>query len=126
MKPEASDYLATARRHLAYARRTLSPDEAPIAAREAYMAAFHAAQAMIFERAGKSAKTHNGVRSRFHELTRHEPGFPRSLRSFLSTGFALKSSADYSSSEVPTFDQATEAVGLAEAFLRAVEGLIAG
>ncbi len=126
MKPEASDYLATARRHLTYARRTLSPDQAPIAAREAYMTAFHAAQALIFERTGKAAKTHNGVRSRFHELTQHEPRLPRSLRSFLSTGFALKSSADYSSSEVPTFDQATEAVALAEAFLHAVESVIAG
>jgi len=59
-------------------------------------------------------------------LTQHEPRLPRSLRSFLSTGFALKSSADYSSSEVPTFDQATEAVALAEAFLHAVESVIAG
>ena len=66
MKPETQDYIASARRHLGYAVRNLSPESAPVAAREAYMAAFHAAQALIFERTGKPAKTHNGTQSRFH------------------------------------------------------------
>jgi hypothetical protein len=61
VKSETEDYLASAHRHLGYARRNLSPDSAPVAAREAYMAAFHAAQALIFERTGKPAKTHNGT-----------------------------------------------------------------
>jgi uncharacterized protein (UPF0332 family) len=35
------------------------------AARDAYLAAFHAAQALIAERTGKSAKTHRGVHIAF-------------------------------------------------------------
>ncbi len=70
MKPETKDYLASAQRHLGYARRNLSPDNAPVGAREAYMAAFHAAQALIYERTGKPGKTHNGTQIRFQELGR--------------------------------------------------------
>jgi hypothetical protein len=36
-----------------------------IAALEAYLAVFHAAEANIFEHTGKVAKTHRGVRSEF-------------------------------------------------------------
>ena len=124
MKDETKDYLASAHRHLGYARRNLTPDNAPVAARESYMAAFHAAQALIFERTGNPAKTHNGAQSRFHELVRGEPSFPAERRAFLSSGFALKSSADYSSTELPTLEQATDAVGEAIAFVEAVATLI--
>jgi len=125
VKAETADYLASAHRHLGYAPRNLSPETAPVAAREAYMAAFHAAQAPIFERTGKPAKTHNGAQSRFHELVRHEPRFPDAPRAFLLSGFALKSSADYSATEAPTLDQARAATEKAEAFVRHVEVLLA-
>jgi uncharacterized protein (UPF0332 family) len=41
------------------------PDEA---GRMAYLAGFHAAQARIFERTGRTPKTHRGVRSQFGSL----------------------------------------------------------
>jgi len=125
VKPESKDYLAAAHRHLGYARTNLSPANAPVAAREAYMGAFHAALALIFERTGKPTKTHNGAQSRFHELIRGEPTFPQGLRAFLSTGFALKSSADYSSTELPTLDQANAATREATAFVAAIEAILA-
>ncbi len=43
------------------------------AGRNAYLAAFHAAQALIAERTGKDAKTHKGVHAQFARLTRNEP-----------------------------------------------------
>ena len=36
-----------------------------VAAREAYMASFHAAQACLFERDGRAPKTHSGVHAAF-------------------------------------------------------------
>ena len=106
MKPETKDYVAAAHRHGRCALRNLSSEAAPVAAREADMAAFHAAQALIFERAGKPAKTHNGTQSQFHQLERGETGFPAPSRVFLSSGFSLKSSADWSATELPTVEQA--------------------
>jgi uncharacterized protein (UPF0332 family) len=49
-----------------------------IAAREAYLAVFHAAEAYIFEQTGKAAKTHRGVRSEFARLAKAEPRIGRS------------------------------------------------
>ena len=42
------------------------------AARLAYYAQFHAAQALIFERTGKISKTHKGVGSQFHTFAQSE------------------------------------------------------
>jgi uncharacterized protein (UPF0332 family) len=70
MKAEAADYLTKARATLADARRIAAVLLPHVAAREAYLAVFHAAQAYIFERTGKVAKTHRGVRSEFTRLSR--------------------------------------------------------
>ena len=45
------------------------------AARTAYLAGFHAAQALIFERTGKIAKTHRGVRNAISRLAENVPGW---------------------------------------------------
>lgn len=47
------------------------PDEA---GRAAYLAGFHAAQALIFEKTDKVVKTHKGVQSEFLKLTKDDPG----------------------------------------------------
>jgi uncharacterized protein (UPF0332 family) len=65
MKAETADYLAKARTALA--------------ACEAYLAVFHAADAYIFEQTGKVAKTHRAVRSEFARLARMEPRNSRDL-----------------------------------------------
>jgi hypothetical protein len=50
------------------------------AGRNAYLAGFHAAQALIGERTGRDAKTHKGVHAQFARLTRNEPRLGRELR----------------------------------------------
>ncbi|HEX3522373.1 MAG TPA: hypothetical protein VHT52_09830 [Stellaceae bacterium] len=43
------------------------------AGRNAYLAAFHAAQALIAERTGKEAKTHKGVHAQFARHKKRAP-----------------------------------------------------
>ena len=56
-----------------------------VAAREAYYAAFHAAEAYIFEHTGKVATTHRGVRNEFTWLAWREPRIDREPTRFLAT-----------------------------------------
>jgi uncharacterized protein (UPF0332 family) len=69
--PETQEHLDKAREYLVKARGLLDVmrynDEA---GRAAYLAGFHAAQAVISERTGQIAKTHEGVNSQFNLLTR--------------------------------------------------------
>ena len=85
MAPEASDYLAKARQCLANARACLGFGLSNDAGRGVYLAAFHASQALIFERTGKVAKTHQGVQSEFHRLARDEPRIDKAFPPFLTT-----------------------------------------
>ena len=62
MTPETSDFLVAAERALSNARNILAIDIPDQAARLAYYAQFHAAQALIFERTAKISKTHKGGR----------------------------------------------------------------
>jgi uncharacterized protein (UPF0332 family) len=93
--PEAAQFLAKANDLHGRARKMLEVGLAEDAGREAYLAGFHAAQALIFERTGKSAKTHKGVHAEFQRLTRGDDRFDQDLRSFLSATYNLKSIADY-------------------------------
>jgi uncharacterized protein (UPF0332 family) len=43
------------------------------AGRSAYLAGFHAAQALISEKTGRAVKTHRGVRAELHRLTKDDP-----------------------------------------------------
>jgi uncharacterized protein (UPF0332 family) len=113
MKPETADYLDKARTCLADARQIATLPLPRLAAREAYYAAFHAAEAYIFEHTGKVATTHRGVRSEFARLARREPQIDRELTRFLATAYQLKATADYGigPSVAPiTADQATAAI----------------
>lgn len=65
MTPESSRFLAKAREHLERAAVMLRVGLPDDAGRAAYLAAFHAAQAFIFEGTGKVIKTHNGVQAEF-------------------------------------------------------------
>ena len=58
MTPEAARFLQNAENHLERGHTRLGVHLSEDAARAAYLAAFHAAQAVIFERTGKVAKTH--------------------------------------------------------------------
>ena len=65
MKPETAQYLDKARQALKEARATAGIELGEAAGRAAYLAVFHAAQAMIFERDAKVPKTHRGVHAQF-------------------------------------------------------------
>ena len=120
MKAETADYLEKARASLADARQIKVLPLPHIAAREAYLAVFHAAQAYIFERTGKVAKTHRGVRSEFTRLSRTEPRIGRDLVTFLGTAYQFKTRSDYAigSTATPITDgEATSAIDTAARFI---------
>jgi len=61
LTPEAGRYLAKARPCLAHSEAILAIALGDEAGRAAYLAVFHAAQALIHARTGREAKTHRGV-----------------------------------------------------------------
>ncbi|HWB52049.1 MAG TPA: HEPN domain-containing protein [Stellaceae bacterium] len=66
MTPKGADFLRKARSHLAKARDFFDvTDHYDDAARVAYLAGLNAAQAFIFARDGRVARTHRGVRISF-------------------------------------------------------------
>jgi uncharacterized protein (UPF0332 family) len=95
MMPEAAEHIEKARQCLARARTIFTAEVPDVAAREAYLAAFHAAQGLIAERTGRNAKTHKGVHVQFARLTKNEPQIDRELRQFLPKAYDMKSIADY-------------------------------
>jgi len=125
--PEAAGHLEKARHCLTRARVILAAEVPDVAAREAYLAAFHAAQALIAERTGKAAKTHKGVHVQFARLTRQEPRVDLQLRQFLPQSYDIKSIADYglgSSDDVPVA-QAVAAIETAARFVECIGDLLA-
>jgi uncharacterized protein (UPF0332 family) len=104
---------------------TLSPVPRA-AAREAYLAAYHAAEAYVFHCTGKIAKTHSGLRSEFNRLAKDEPRIGRDLVKFLSAAYELKSIADYNTDPATriTADQAQDAIATATRFVTVIEELI--
>jgi uncharacterized protein (UPF0332 family) len=101
VKPETEDYLHKAHHCLVCARTIAAAGVPEVAAREAYLAVYHAAEAYIFERTGKAAKTHRGVRSQFNRLARQEPGIEREFLTFLAEGYEFKTTADYGIGPAP-------------------------
>jgi len=126
MKPETAAYLDRADRSLSNARAILAINIAEAAGREAYYAAFHAAEALIFERTDKTPKTHSGVRAEFNRLAMDEPAISPELRAFLGQSYRLKEAADYltgSAVEV-TQAQAAAAVDSAGEFVTCVRNVL--
>jgi len=94
--PEAEEHLDKARASLIKARGLLEVmDYSDEAARAAYLAGFHAAQALISERTGRIAKSHSGVRSTFARLVKDDPQVDRALVQFLGRAYRFKEVADY-------------------------------
>jgi len=93
MTAEAARYLEKAQQCLSNARIEFDVGLYNDAARNAYLAAFHAAQGFIFERAGKIAKTHGGVHREFGRLSKAEPAIENSRVVFLAQAYNLKAVA---------------------------------
>jgi uncharacterized protein (UPF0332 family) len=96
------------------------------AGRSAYLAGFHAAQALISERTSRSVKTHRGVNAELHRLTKDDPRVDAELRAFLGRTYNLKAIADYETgpgSEVSP-EQATDAIETSRRFVAKMVELI--
>ena len=90
MKPQSGAYLEKAREHLEHADRMLSVDLTEDAGRAAYLAGFHAAQALVFETHGRVFKTHSGVRSEFLRLIKDDPRVDIEIKAFLGHAYQLQ------------------------------------
>jgi uncharacterized protein (UPF0332 family) len=126
MTPEVAAYLDKARQCLSNSRALQAIGLNNDAGRNAYFAAFHSAQALIFSRTGRVAKTHSGVRSEFARLAKAEPAIDRSLTGFLASAYALKEVADYETGPdamIP-HERASAALESAEQFVDRVAGLL--
>lgn len=95
MKPEAAAHLVRAETDLAEARTLSVIPLAKLAARSAYYAAFHAAEAMIAEHTGRVAKTHRGVHVAFSRIIRDLTGADPTMPRVLVDGYRFKELADY-------------------------------
>jgi uncharacterized protein (UPF0332 family) len=127
LTPEAAQLLETARQHLAGSKSVGGLQLWYIAGREAYLAAFHAAEALVYERTGEIAKTHAGLRSRFAFLARSEPEIDQSYAMFLAEAYELKSIADYGANPATdvSADGAWAAIDTAERLIECIAKVIA-
>jgi uncharacterized protein (UPF0332 family) len=91
MKPETADRLTKAQECLDGAKQIAALPLPQVAAREAYLAAFHAAEAYIFEQTGRTVKTHRGLRATLSRLARDEPRIAPEYLTFLARAYELKS-----------------------------------
>ncbi|MBF0464145.1 MAG: HEPN domain-containing protein [Nitrospirae bacterium] len=126
MTPEAERFLEKARQLLVRADTMLNVGLNDDAGRTAYLAGFHAAQAFIFERLGKTFKTHKGVQMEFLRLTKDYPHVPAELRIFLSQAYNLKAIADYETgpSSGISLERASAAVETGKQFVAHITVLI--
>jgi uncharacterized protein (UPF0332 family) len=89
------------------------------AARTAYLAGFHAAQALVFERTARVAKSHRGLRTTVARLAKDDPRIDRSFTRFLARAYKFKEITNYGigPQAVVTTAQAREMLGLATRFV---------
>ncbi|MBV9252515.1 MAG: HEPN domain-containing protein [Acetobacteraceae bacterium] len=128
MTPEAERYLAKARLTLEHARTMLTVNLAEDAGRAAYLAGYQAAEALVFERTGRVAKTHKGLHAEFARLTRTDPRIDVDLRRFLPQSYDLKAICDYEvgpDAVVPP-ELAEAAVDKAFLFVDRIASILAG
>jgi uncharacterized protein (UPF0332 family) len=129
LTPETGYFLAKARRLLAEAEgmlTTMHYNEA--AGRTAYLAGFHAAQALISDRTGRAVKTHTGVRTEFHRLIRGDTRFDDTLRDFLGSTYNLKAIADYETGPASDVspERAKQAIEEAGLFIARISAMLEG
>jgi uncharacterized protein (UPF0332 family) len=123
--PEASRFLAKARKLLEHAATMLSVSLNEDAGRTAYLAGYHAAQAFIFDTTQKVFKSHKGVQTEFLRLTKDDPRFAADQRVFLSQTYNLKAIADYETgpgSEISA-ERAARAVDAGKQFVELIANL---
>jgi uncharacterized protein (UPF0332 family) len=93
VKPGTADYLAKGVECLDAAKKINAFPLPQVAAKEAYLAAFHAAHAWIFESTGKVVKSHVGMRTMFALVSKDDPRIDRTLASLLRRAYKYKESS---------------------------------
>ena len=126
LKPETSAFLSKARAFLTKSDTMFGASLFDEAGRAAYLAAFHAGQALLWQRLGRAIKTHGGLHGEFGRLVKDEPKLDVDLKKFLSRAFTLKTTADYDTGEDAgvSVDAAQEAMATARRFVDQVEALL--
>ncbi len=126
MTSSPRDHLDKARTVLDGASRVVEVNLPALGAREAYLAAFHAAQALIVSRRGAAPRTHNGVHAEFARIVREENVLSREMVRFLSVAYEYKSESDYVVADhAPiSVERARRAIDDAAAMLTAIEALL--
>ena len=126
LTPEIGEHLDKARECSRRARIILGAGVGEDAGRDAYLAGFHAAQALILARSGKVVKTDRGVHRLFSQLARTEPQL-REFSRFLSQAYNLKDIADYElgPDAAVALDRASAAITIAERFLDRIAEILA-
>jgi uncharacterized protein (UPF0332 family) len=119
VKPQTEAFLEKANELLGQARTMLGVGLNEAAGRTAYLAGFHAAQALIFETRDRVFKKHLSVQGEFARLVKDDPRFDGELRAFLGRAYNLKSIADYEigASAHVSREHAAETIAEAERFV---------
>jgi uncharacterized protein (UPF0332 family) len=124
--PEAACFLLKARNYLLKAREMLEhwPDEA---GRASYLAAFHAAQGLIFENTGAVVRRHAAVQAQFSRLVGQDPNGAIDARLFLGRAYNFRFVAEHEadSAAEPAPDHAALVVDEADQVVAYVTTLLA-
>jgi uncharacterized protein (UPF0332 family) len=126
VKPESADYPAKARECLDAAKTIIAIPLPPVAAKEAYLAAYHAAHAFVFESTGRAVKSHSGMRTMFAQVAKADPRVDRKLASLLGRAYKYKETADYGvgSQSVVTVKEAQDVIAIAQRFVDTIAQLL--
>jgi uncharacterized protein (UPF0332 family) len=127
VKEQTGAYLDKAREVLGQAEAMFGIGLNEPAGRTAYLAGFHGAQALIFERTGRVFKSHSGVHGEFSRLVKDDPRVDDQLRAFLGRTYSLKAIADYETgpgSHVSA-ESARDAIEAARRFIDRIAELLA-
>lgn len=126
MKAEAADYLAKARECLDAAQKIIVVPLPQVAAKEDYLAAYHAAHAFAFERTGQVVKSHTGMRTMFARTAKADRRIDRTFASLLARAYKFKEVADYGvgSQGIVTVQEAQEVIDIAARFVDTITRLL--
>ena len=126
MKPESADYLAKPRECLDAGERIAALPLPEVAAKEAYLAAYHAAHAFIFEKTGKVIKTQGGMRTMFALLSRDDPRIDPGMLATLGRAYKFNEIADYATGarNSVTPEESRDIIDLARDFINRITVLL--
>jgi uncharacterized protein (UPF0332 family) len=126
VKAQTAAFLEKSQELLDEAEAIMGIDRHEAAARTAYLAGFHAAQALIFETNSRVYKSHGGVNGEFARLVKNDPRVDDQIRAFLGRTYDLKAIADYETGPGAhiSAERAREAIDNAKGFVETITGMI--